>query len=180
MATSKVITDEELMQLPKDGSKREVVDGELRVVSPAGWYHEQVVVQLIAQIAAFVRANHLGLVLGSNAMYKLPDGSKRCPDVSFIAATKLPLRTSSAGVIDTMPDLVVEVLSPNDKPSEVLGKVGEYLEAGARLVWVVDPDRKKAVAHRSLSEARDVSASGSFDGEDVLPGFSCLLTELLD
>jgi Uma2 family endonuclease len=66
------------------------------------------------------------------------------------------------------------VLSPRDRPRYVLDKVGEYLEAGVRLVWVIDPRKTRAVVYRSLSGVRELGPDGELDGEDVLPGFRCV------
>lgn len=77
------------------------------------------------------------------------------------------------------PDLAVEVLSPSDRPRQLLDKIGEYLQAGVRLVWVIDPGLERAAIHRSLTDVREVGPSGVLDGEDVLQGFSCLLQDVL-
>ena len=61
----------------------------------------------------------------------------------------------------------------------VLDKVGEYLEAGVRMVWVIDPRSARAVRYRSVGEVREVGPDDSLDGEDVLPGFRCLLRDVL-
>jgi Uma2 family endonuclease len=77
------------------------------------------------------------------------------------------------------PDLAIEVLSPSDSPRQVLDKVGEYLAAGVRLVWVIDPAERRATVYRALSEVRTVAESEHLDGEDVVPGFRCILGDLL-
>jgi Uma2 family endonuclease len=69
----------------------------------------------------------------------------------------------------------VEVLSPSDSPRHVLDKVGEYLQAGVRVVWVIDPRRRHAAVYRSITAVREIAADGVLDGEDVLPGFRCPL-----
>jgi Uma2 family endonuclease len=177
MATVRTISDEELLRLPKDGNKYEVVDGELRV-SPAGWAHERVVASLMAQLSVQAKAHHLGDVLGSNALYILPSGNKRAPDVSFVAAGRL---ASAAGTpwLALVPDLAVEVRSPNDSARQLLDTVGEYLAAGVRLVWVIDPERQSAAAYRSPTDVREIGRGGVLEGEDVLPGFACPLSEIL-
>ena len=78
-----------------------------------------------------------------------------------------------------MPDLAVEVTSPSERPRHVLDKVGEYLEAGVQLVWVIDPRKAKAVVYRSASDVTELQADDELDGEDVLPGFKCKLSEIL-
>jgi Uma2 family endonuclease len=177
MATARVISDEELLRLPKDGNKYEVIDGEL-CVSPAGWAHERVTANLIAQMSAHTKAHRLGDVLGSNALYVLPNGNKRAPDVSFVAAGRLE---SSAGGpwLSLVPDLAVEVRSPNDSTRQILDTVGEYLAAGVRLVWVVDSERRSAAAYRSATHVREIGPSGSLEGDDVLAGFVCPLADIL-
>jgi Uma2 family endonuclease len=177
MATVRVISDEDLLRLPKDGNKYEVVDGELRV-SPAGWAHERVVASLMAQLSVHAKANRQGDVLGSNALYVLPNGNKRAPDVSFVARGRLESAGGSAW-LSLVPDLAVEVRSPNDSARHVLDTVGEYLAAGVRLVWVIDPERQSAAAYRSPTDVREIGPSGVLEGEDVLSGFACPLSEIL-
>jgi Uma2 family endonuclease len=78
------------------------------------------------------------------------------------------------------PDLVAEILSTDDRPGEVLAKVGEWLDAGVLLVWVIDPDRRAAYAYRPDGSVTTVAPGGDLDGENVLPGFSCPLKELFE
>ena len=84
------------------------------------------------------------------------------------------------GFADLASDLAVEVLSPGDRSRDVLDKVGEYLQAGVRLVWVIDPKRRTAAAYTSLTEVRRLGPEDSLDGEDVLPGFRCRLADVID
>jgi Uma2 family endonuclease len=179
MATTRIITDEELLQLPKDGNKYEVVDGELRV-SPAGFPHEQIIAELLLRMRAFANQQRLGAVIGSNALYVFPSGNRRGPDVSFVAASRLTPELRAQTFPQLVPDLAVEVLSPDDRPRYVLDRIGEYLEAGVRLAWIIDPQKRRAVEYRSLSEAREIGPSGVLHGQDVLPGFSCRLGEILE
>jgi Uma2 family endonuclease len=71
------------------------------------------------------------------------------------------------------------VLSPSDRPRQVLDRIGEYLEAGVRLVWVIDPEGRRATVHRSLSDVKTVDETGALDGEDVVPGFTCPVAAIL-
>ena len=75
---------------------------------------------------------------------------------------------------------MAEILSPDDRPGEVLAKAGEWLEAGVRLVWVIDPDRRVASVYRDDGSVLTVSSDAEVDGEAVLPGFSFRLAELFD
>lgn len=102
----------------------------------------------------------------------------RGADIAFVSWERLP-QPSPVGFPPLGPDLVVEVLSPGDRPGEVLAKVGDWLDAGARLVWVIDPQRQIARVYRQDGSETIVTANGALDGDDVLPGFSCPLASIL-
>lgn len=171
-------TEADLLSQPKDGNKYELVDGEIRV-SPGGTRHSRIEIKLASRMEAFTTARQLGHVLGSSVGFRLPGGNVRSPDVSFVSAGRFPDEKLPDDFATLAPDLAVEVVSPGDRARQVLDKVGEYIDAGVRLVWVIDPRKGKAVVYRSLSEAREIGLDGLLDGEDVLPGFSCSLREIL-
>jgi Uma2 family endonuclease len=180
MSPARVITDEELLHLPKDGHKYEVVDGELVAMSPAGMRHEFVVMEIGARLRNFVKEHRLGRVPAPDLLYVLPSGNKRGPDASFICAERLAALPADTVFPPIAPDLAVEVVSPSDRSRSVLDKVGEYLDAGVRLVWVIDPVKRRAVVYRTGTEGRFVASDGELDGEDVLPGFRCALADLFE
>ncbi len=171
-------TEADLLQTPNDGFKYELVDGEIRM-SPGGARHGQVGVRLSAALHAFVSGRHLGHVFESSTGFRLPGGNVRSPDVCFVQAARFENDRVPEGFPDLAPDLVVEVVSPGDSPRHVLDKVGEYLQAGTRLVWVIDPKRERAAVYRSLTAVRELRPEDALDGEDVVPGFSVPLVELL-
>jgi Uma2 family endonuclease len=176
--TRRVATEEDLLAMPKDGQKYELVDGEIRM-SPAGDRHSVVALRLAARLLSFVTEHRLGHVCGADAGFRLPSKNIRSPDVSFVASGRFPEDTPPDDFGNVAPDLAVEVLSPHDRPRHVLDKVGEYLESGVRRVWVVDPRKERAVIYRSLSEVSELGPDGVLDGEDVLPGFRCALRDIL-
>jgi Uma2 family endonuclease len=104
----------------------------------------------------------------------------RAPDIGFVASGRFEDGKVPKGYTSVIPDLAVEVLSPEDRPRLVLDKIGEFLEAGVRLVWVIDPDGRRATLYRSISDVRTIGAEDELDGEDVLPGFRCRLAEVLE
>lgn len=122
----------------------------------------------------------MGDVFAQDTGFKIepnPD-TVRAPDVAFLSrerAKDVPPR----GYAALAPDLVVEVVSPNDRTGELLAKVAAWLEAGARPVWVIDPARHQARVCRPDGDLAIVSADGSLDGEDVIPGFRCALADVL-
>jgi Uma2 family endonuclease len=170
------ITDQDLLRLPKDGRKYELVDGEIRV-SPAGARHGRISLRLGAALLAFVREEGLGEVFDSSTGYRLPGGNVRSPDASFVSSKRLP--RVPEGFLELAPDLAVEVLSPEDSPRGVLDKVGEYLAAGVRLVWVIDPRTSRAVSYRSLTDVQEIGPDGTLEGGELLPGFRYPLSDLL-
>jgi Uma2 family endonuclease len=171
-------TEADLLRMPDDGYKYELVDGEIRM-SPGGARHGQVGVRLSAVLHAFVSERSLGHVFESSTGFRLPGGNVRSPDVSFVRAARFENEHVPEGFPDIAPDLAVEVLSPGDSPRHVLDKVGEYLQAGTRLVWVIDPKRERAAVYRSLTEVKELRPDDSFSGEDVVPGFTVPLADLL-
>lgn len=185
MATSMRFTsDEELLQSPRDGQKYERVDGELRV-SPAGCRHEGIGAALLVRLWVFVAERSLGYVFGSSAGFRWPSRhpgqppNVRSPDVSFVAKGRFPDERWPVGFADLAPDLAVEILSPNDNSGDVLQKIGEYLDAGTRMVWLIDPETRSAVVYRDMTTVRTIGEDGALDGADVLPGFACPLKDVL-
>ena len=177
--TARAATEADLLASPRDGRKYELVDGQIRV-SPAGSRHGRVCVRLAARLDTFVEKGQLGHVFDSSTGFRLPGGNVRVPDVSFVARGRFRDEQVPEGFGDLAPDLVVEVLSPDDRSREILDKVGDYLQAGVPLVWVIDPKRRTAAVHRSLTDVRILGPDDALDGEDVVPGFRCGLAEIVE
>jgi Uma2 family endonuclease len=177
-ASVRAATERELRLTPEDGRKRELVDGRI-VVSPAGARHGQVAVRLVVRLARHVEAQGLGHVFDSSTAFRLPGGNVRVPDVSFVARGRFADGAVPEDFGDLTPDLVVEILSPHEETRPLLDKIGEYLQSGARLVWVIDPKRGRAAVYRSPTDVQDVAPDGVLEGEDVVPGFRCSVREIL-
>ncbi len=172
-------TEEDLRRSPDDGNKRELVDGAIRV-SPVGFQHGHLSGNVLMLLKAHVKQHRLGYVVDSSTGFRLPGGNVRLPDVAFVAVGRFPDERMPEGFSDAPPDLAVEVLSPDDRVREVLDKIGEYLQAGVRLVWVIDPRQRAAVVYRSAGDVRTLHSEDTLDGEDVVPGFRCRLLDALD
>jgi Uma2 family endonuclease len=89
---------------------------------------------------------------------------------------KLPDGKSPVTFGKLVPDFAVEVLSPADRPRQVADKIGEFLECGVPLVWVVDPKAQTVTAYRSLSQIQQFTAQDIISAEPILPGFTCLVS----
>jgi Uma2 family endonuclease len=182
MATTRTISEEEFMALPDDdGNSYELVDGMLRVSPKATPRHGQIVAQLLIPLGTFVKANRLGKVFPPDTGFRMAGGNVRGPDITFVRQDRLPADLMLDRFMDP-PDLAVEVLSPHDHehPREFLDKVGEYIESGVRLVWVIDGRTQRAFVYRALNNVREVAPDGILDGEDVVPGFSCPLAVIFE
>jgi Uma2 family endonuclease len=126
-----------------------------------------------------VHAHALGAVFGQGTGFEIasdPD-TVRAPDLAFVRRERVAL-ISPRGYAALAPDLVAEILSPDDRPGEVLATIGEWLDAGVEIVWVIDPDRKVARVYRSDGSVTAIAPDGALDGERLIPGFSCALGDL--
>lgn len=174
------MTSEELLQLNLPNKRAELVRGVLVVREPAGFRHGAVAGRMTLRISQFVEERQLGVVVAAETGFTLrrePD-TVRAPDIAFVSRARCPDR-ELASFAELAPDLVVEVLSPSDRPGDVLAKCADWLDAGSRLVWIVDPARREGRVYRDDGSAVFITESGSFDGEDVLPGFRCTLASVI-
>jgi Uma2 family endonuclease len=175
-----LLTAEELLRLNLPNKRTELVRGVLVVREPAGYVQGDIAMRLGAAIHSYVDAHGLGRVFAAETGFTLarkPD-TVRAPDVAFISNERLP-DSPPRGFAELAPDLAVEVLSPDDSPGEILEKVADWLKAGTHLVWVVDPRRVTARVYRADGSGSILGERDAFDGEALLPGFSCALDSIL-
>jgi len=169
----RLLTEHDLAELPDDGLRHELQGG-LLVAEPRPFpRHAQVQARIIELLTAFVRANGLGQVLGDGGFLLARDpDTVRGPDVAFVALDRWRKVEDKGRFFPGAPDVAVEVLSPSNRAGEIHAKVADYLAAGARLVWIVDPKRRSITVHRTLLAPRRLSAGDTLDGGDVFPGFA--------
>ena len=175
-----LMTADDLLRTSIPDKRTELVRGILLVREPAGYRHGRVSNELAFLLSRHAKLTGAGQVVSGDTGFKLmsdPD-TVRAPDVAFISRGRLP-DPQTRGFPALGPDLVVEVLSPDDRPGETLAKVGDWLEGGTRLVWVIDPERRVARVYRPDGTETHLAETGNLDGEDVLPEFSCSLTSVL-
>jgi Uma2 family endonuclease len=177
--TTDYLTADQLAALPDDGSRFELVDGELHMMSPAGGRHGRIAGKLFLRIGNHVERHKLGETFAAETGFLLqqnPD-TVRAPDVSFVSYERLGEFADYPGYLPLAPDLVVEVVSPNDQSSEVESKANGWLQAGVPVVLVVDPQTSSIREYRSLDQIR-VYSEGVIGLEDILPGFKLGVGEL--
>lgn len=174
MATQlRTMTADELLAMPEDGIRRELVEGELREMTPPGERHGDAAQNINSSLDAHVRAHRLGRVRPEiGYLLESDPDTVRAPDISFVRADRLPPGGPVPGYSRGAPDLAVEVVSPHDRYSEVKAKVREYLAAGTRMVVVVDPEDRSVSVYRSGRDPVELDEAGVIDGEDVVPGWT--------
>jgi Uma2 family endonuclease len=179
---TRLITGEELERMGDIGPC-ELVEGKIVSMSPTGSEGKHGFVELAvgAAIRAFVRPRSLGRVgVGEIGVYtgRNPD-TVRGMDVFFISNERYAKRTSHS-YLDVAPELVVEILSPDDAWTDVTQKLCEYFGIGVILVWVVDPKGRRVYAFRSITDVREFAGDEELPGNDVLPGFSLRVAEIFE
>jgi len=174
------LTADELLTLPDDGMRHELLRGELTNVVPPGYRHGRVVAAVAAKLEQHVAARGLGHVLAGDPGFHLssdPD-TVRAPDVAFVAQARVDALGVPDGFWPGAPDVAIEVVSPGDSYSDLQEKALEWLAAGARLVLVVDPRRRTVTAYRSADRIVELSAGQVLDASDGVPGWSISVEEL--
>jgi Uma2 family endonuclease len=164
-------------------TRYEWVNGALRAKPTMGTRANRVVTILVSLLDRFASSNRLGLVFSQECGYQIFAGEPkkvRKPDASFIPRGRLPDDRPPSGHVQVPPDLVVEVVSPNDEAEEVEARVDDYLGAGVKLLWVLYPATHSVWVVRADGTAARLTEGKELSGEDVVAGFSCRVEELFE
>jgi Uma2 family endonuclease len=175
-----LVTAEELEKLPNHDHRVELVEGRVIRMTPVSFAHSRTVARLCALLDSHVRDRHLGVVATElGVTLKVNPDIVRAPDVAFIRRERIPV-PEPRGFWKGAPDLAVEVISPDDRPSEVRAKVAEYLHYGVLLVVVIDPDGTSVVVHRASTPPATLGFDDVLDLSDVVTGFRCCVREVFE
>ncbi len=169
-----LVTAEQLLQMPDDGYRYELVEGELRRMSPAGHQHGRIILNLSAPLHHYVRTHHLGAVYAAETGFQLasdPD-TVRAPDVAFVRQERVDAAHEVTGYYPGAPDLAAEVVSPHDLYTEVEEKVITWLDSGTSMVLIVNPRKRTITVYRSRSAIKVLSENDELEGADVVPGWT--------
>jgi Uma2 family endonuclease len=180
-AAPKTYTPDDLLRMPDDGRTYELVNGELRAVGMSK-ESSRIGGMVYFFLQSFCQPRNLGWVFPIGAGFRCfrdDPGRVRKPDVAFIALDRMPPATyQDEGFCTTVPDLVAEVISPNDLASELEEKRDEWLAAGVKVVWIVDPATRTVRIHRADGTVAFLREADTLTGADVLPGFACPVADL--
>ncbi len=180
VATQARYTPEELLAMP-DSKSYELVDGRL-VEREMGYASSWVGSRLLIRLGQYCEAHDLGDVLQSETGYQCfphDQGLVRKPDASFVRRGRLPDAPLPEGWARIVPDLAVEVVSPNDSAEGLEEKLDDYKKARVPLIWVIYPKTRMARIFRLVGPTEDVAEDGELSGEDIIPGFRCPLRDIL-
>jgi len=177
----RLLTAEEFFLLPNppDGSEQELVRGEIITMPPPGGLHGATCSKAVRKIGYFIDSGLGGTLVCNDTGFvteRNPD-SVRGPDISYW--TKERLKEVPVGYIENAPDMLIEVLSPSNTSKQIRTKLIEYFAKGVRLVWVIAPEDRTLTIYRKADEGRLLHDTATVTGEDVLPGFSCRVSDLL-
>jgi Uma2 family endonuclease len=173
MVTTRGISVEEFEVMPLDGNW-ELIDGELAEVSPTAEESSNISAILVVLVGQHVLDHQLGRIYTAEGGFVLfPDREiVRAPDVAFVRADRIPHGKARKRFARVAPDFVIEVLSPTDRPSEVVTKIEMYQEAGVSLIWLVDPGAKTVTVIAADAPVATLSADDTLDGGAILPGLT--------
>ena len=181
------VTEEEFLARYGPDDRVELVDGEVipkygtdGPMSPTSNAHGRIVMDLIRALDRVVHPGGLGEIFTDPACFVISETPKRmrCPDVAFVRAGRIPEEIALDGIVRLAPDLVAEVISRSEPASQVDAKIDQYLEAGVRLVWKIDPRRRVVTTFHAGGAVTRLAESDVLDGGDVVPGFRLPVAEL--
>ena len=172
-------TGEELSRLP-EGWRYEIDEGELVIMAPAGFERTDISGRVTVLLGQFILSQGLGKILTAEPGFRLRRDPEtlRAPDVAFISNERIALIADPKKFSEVPPDLAVEVLSPSNAQVDMGRKVEQYLAAGVRSVWILDPDKRTLTYHRPEEAPVTLADPEAVIEDPCLPGFRCRLAEL--
>ena len=171
--STKPMTAAELLLMPDDDMRHELIEGELiELTPPPKFAHGRGQTRIATALERFAQTRDVGeAVTETGFLISTNPDTVRAPDVAFISANRLPDENADIGYLSIAPDLVVEVISPSDRPGYVREKVRAWLDAGAKLVWTAYPATKSVTAHLPDGRTIEFTPGQILDGSPALDGF---------
>jgi Uma2 family endonuclease len=166
-------------ELPSGAARYELDDGVLITMAPPGFDHGHVESRLAKRLQTFGEELGFGVATGevTIVLRRNPDRVV-APDTTFISKSRLPIKRTPEGYLETIPDLVVEIVSKNDTRAYLTRKIKDYFRAGVTIAWLVDPAKKTLVEHRAEREPIAYEESAVVELPELIPDFQLQLTEL--
>ena len=170
------ITDEEFLELCRNNAdlRMEMTkEGDLIIMPPTGGITSGINFSLVVRLGVWAEKDGTGKGFESNALFVLPNGAKRMPDMSWIKLERWNKLTEEQkkSFPPICPDFVVELRSPSDSIKDLQDKMEEYVENGAQLGWLIDPIQKKVFVYRPNVPMEELDRPTAISGEPLLKGF---------
>ncbi len=169
------ITLEEFLE--RDIKGYEYIEGKLKQMSPPTMEHGEISMSLILPLGTYIRGKELGRLYPADTTFKLGERLVK-PDIAYVSNERLPENRRQGSPVP--PDLAVEVISPSESQYDIIEKALAYLEAGTRLVWVIEPVAQTVTVYRSKTDIKTLTHNDTLTGEDVVEGFSCPIAQLFE
>ncbi|MGE5754374.1 MAG: Uma2 family endonuclease [Planctomycetaceae bacterium] len=185
VATTQIalVTAEQFMEMDLGDGNFELVRGEVIRVSPGDCEHGFVCAMIAFILIGYGKQSGYGRVMSNDSPVRTernPD-TVRGADVMFYSHARLQKSRPMPKLPNVAPDLTVEVYSPSNRPSEIIGKVHEYLNAGVLMVWVVHPERRNVVIYRPDDPTPTILTENDvLEDLPELPGFRCSVSEFFE
>ena len=138
---------------------------------PTGALHGVVTSRLTTYLTVFVIENDLGETCAAETGFRLNPSTVRGADIAFIQQDKIDVFGIPINFFPIAPDLAVEVISPSNTYDEIQDKIEKYFNGGTKLIWIVDPKRRKIFVHRPNNTVSLLNETDILEGEDVIPNF---------
>ncbi len=165
----RLYTADDLLHLPDDGKIYELHNGVLIEILGATYGKSMIAAWIGYLLTAFILEHKLGgTIVGADGTCVLSKYNTRIPDVAYLTEQADKSQDENQ-FISGAPALAIEVVSPSNTLREMQERAGEYLDAGARLVWIINPEKKTADMYRTDGQRIAVSGDGVLEGFDVLP-----------
>ncbi len=174
--TEKLLTPDEFMQLNIE--RAELVDGKVIELMPAVFDHDELAGIISAALRAFAKKHRLGRVAAGGS-FLTEAGNVRAPDVAFVTYEDLE-GENTGKYIQKAPTLAVEIISQNDSYGDVDDKAAEFLRAGSRAVWIVNPRRRTVAVHTPDNIAITYQMGDTIPGGDILPNFALPVADIFE
>ena len=177
---TQLMTADQLLALPDDGHRYELVRGELRKMPPAGFEHGELSLDIGASLSTYVKAHNLGKACGAETGFLIGSDPDHvlAPDAAFVRRERVAAAGRVTGYWPGPPDLAVEVISPNDRYTEVAEKVADWLAAGVQLLILVDPRRRSVTRHAPGQPPVTLTEQDTLDASPAVPGWQLPIRNL--
>ncbi len=175
----RLLTPRDLVNLPDDGKRYELHQGELVAVGISSRKHSKLGAWLVMTLLLFIERQSLGGdVTGADGTFQLTAFDTSVPDAAYVSAAKTAALPRDTVFYPFAPDLTIEIKSPSQSKRDMQLLPVLYINAGSRLVWCIDTKAENVTVYRANGEHFTLSREDRLDGEDVLPGFTVELEQL--